>query len=100
VFHGVSAPADFQSYVSIFDKSMYGFKQLTDQSKINVVPERIKVVSVKQNGTLATALTSYGMPTNRHKEIAILNGLELSGEVNAGMKIKILDKLAKSNTTP
>jgi len=100
VFHGVTTPADYQTYVSHFDKSMYGFKQLTDPSKINVVPERIKVVAVKQSGTLASALQSYGMPTNRHKELAILNGMELNDQVSAGMKFKILDKLGKSTTTP
>jgi predicted Zn-dependent protease len=100
VFHGVSGSADFQNYVSHFDKSMFGFKQLTDQSKINVSPERIKIVAVKQSGSLASVFTSFGMPSARHKELAILNGLELSGNVEAGKKIKILDKLSKSTTTP
>jgi len=38
VFHGVSLPQDFQGYVSQFDRTMTGFKELKDQSKINVVP--------------------------------------------------------------
>jgi predicted Zn-dependent protease len=90
VFHGVSTPADFQSYVSTFDKSMYGFKQLTDASKLNVVPARIKVVKVKQSGSLANALTAYGVPTSRHKELAVVNGMELSASVSAGQMIKII----------
>ncbi len=91
VFHGVSTPADFQSYVSTFDKSMYGFKNLTDASKLNVLPERIKVVKVKQSGSLADALASYGVPSNRQKELAIVNGMELSDSVSAGQMIKIIN---------
>lgn len=90
VFHGVSTPADFQSYVSSFDKAMYGFKQLTDASKLNVVPERIKVVKVKSSGTLANALSAYGVPTNRQKELAVVNGMELNAQVNSGQMIKII----------
>lgn len=92
VFHGVAAPEDFQSYLSHFDKSMYGFKTLTDQAKINVLPERIKIVSVKQAGSLANAFQSYGVPSNRHKELAVVNGLDLTAQVSSGQKIKIFSK--------
>lgn len=93
-FHGVSTPADFQSYVSTFDKTMYGFKELKDASKINVMPERIKVVSVKQSGTLQAALQAYNVPTARQKELAVVNGMELTSQVTAGSKIKIFTKEA------
>jgi len=92
VFHGVTVPVDYPTYASAFDKSMLGFKELKDQSKINVVPERIKIVSVKQSGSLATAFQSYGVPSNRHKELAVVNGMEVNTEVSAGRKIKIFTK--------
>jgi len=92
VFHGVSAPADFQSYSTYFNKSMYGFKALTDASKLNVQPEKIKVVSVKSAGTLASAFQAYGVPSNRHKELAVVNGMEVGTTVKAGQKIKIFSK--------
>lgn len=92
VFHSVTTPADYQSYVSSFDKTMLGFKELKDQSKINVKPERIQVVSVKQTGSLANAFQSFGVPSNRHKELAIVNGMELNASVTSGQKIKIFTK--------
>lgn len=92
VFHGVSTPADYQSYVSQFDRTMFGFKSLSDASKINVKPERIQVVSVKSNGTLASALQAYGIPSTRTKELAIVNGMEQNANVTAGTKIKIVQK--------
>jgi predicted Zn-dependent protease len=92
LFHSVSTPSDFQSYASQFDKTMYGFKSLSDASKINVKPERIQVVSVKNNGTLASALQAYGIPSTRNKELAILNGMTTDQAVTAGSKIKIVQK--------
>jgi predicted Zn-dependent protease len=89
VFHGVSTPTDFQSYVADFDKSMYGFKALTDPGKINVVPERIKIVQVKQSGSLADVFSSFGIPASRHRELAVVNGLEPNANLTAGQKIKI-----------
>jgi predicted Zn-dependent protease len=98
VFHGVSAPADFQSYMTYFDKSMYGFKALTDASKLNVLPDRIKVVAVKQGGSLASAFSSFGVPSARHKELAVVNGMELTATVKAGQKIKIFSKEAAGHS--
>ncbi len=92
VFHGVSTTANFSSYTSYFDKTMYGFKELKDQAKINVKPERINVVAVKQSGTLAQALGAYNVPTARQKELAVVNGMELTSLVTAGSKIKVLTK--------
>lgn len=92
VFHGVAATQNFNSYETHFDRTSLGFKQLTDQSKINVKPERIKLVSVKSSGTLGQALTSYGIPSNRHKELAIVNGMEVNTQVSSGTTIKIVGK--------
>jgi predicted Zn-dependent protease len=98
VFHGVSASADIQSFSSVFDKSMFGFKELKDPSRLNVLPERIKVVSVNQTGSLASVLQSFGIPSARHKEMAVVNGMTLTATVSAGTKIKIFSK--GTGTTP
>ena len=92
VFHGVSTPADFPAYKSSFDKTMYGFKELKDPSKINVQPEKIKVVSVKKAGTLGQALLDYGIVTGRHRELGIVNGMDVADPVKQGDMIKILVK--------
>jgi hypothetical protein len=82
----------FQSYLANFDKSMYGFKALTDASKINVVPDRIKIVSVKKAGTLADAFQSYGVPSNRNKELAVVNGMESVARSSPGRKSRFFSK--------
>jgi predicted Zn-dependent protease len=92
VFHGVSTPQHFNSYDAQFDRTMTGFRQLTDNSKINVVPERIDVVPVKSSGTISQALQAYGVPSTRVKELAIVNGMETNAQVQAGTSIKIVKK--------
>src|SRR5687768_4184481 len=92
VFHGVAAAQNFSTYEVQFDRTSLGFKELKDASKINVVPERIKLVSVKNAGTMAQALQALGVPSARHKELAVLNGMEMSTPVTAGTTIKIVGK--------
>lgn len=92
VFHNVAAAQNFNSYESTFARTSLGFKSLTDASKINVKPERIKLVSVKSTGTLAQALTAYGIPTTRHRELAVVNGMETNTRVTSGTSIKIVGK--------
>ncbi len=92
VFHGVSTPQAFQSYDGQFDRTMSGFKTLTDASKINVKPERINLVNVKSSGTLSQALQANGVPSARVKEFAILNGMESNAQVKAGTMIKVMTK--------
>ena len=90
--HGLSTPLDFNKNYSTFKQIFDNFKKLTDQSKINKLPERIKIVTVKSNTTLKQALTSFGMKANRHKELSILNGMELTDRVKTGMLIKTIEE--------
>lgn len=92
VFHGVSTFADFARYKPEFDKTMYGFRELKDPARINVVPERIRVVPVKSKGTLGQALLAYGVATGRHRELAIVNGMDITDQVEAGSLIKIVTR--------
>jgi predicted Zn-dependent protease len=92
VFLGMADAADFNAYKSNFTYSASGFKPLTDASKLNVLPERIKIVKVNTTATLANILTQNGIPTGRHEELAIINGMQTSDQISAGTFIKIVEK--------
>ncbi len=92
VFHGLSTPEKFAIYRSNFERTMNNFKRLTDQSKINVTPDRIRVKQVQQNGTLESVLRTYGTPADRIDELAIVNGMERTTPVTKGMLIKTIGK--------
>lgn len=91
-FHGVSAAADFANYTNLFLNTMKGFRTLTDPRKINVKPDRVKIRNVNRTGTLSTVLKSFNMPSDRMEELAILNGMKLTDQVQQGSLIKIIGK--------
>jgi len=88
-FHGLSTRDDFNTYFSNFQSTMKNFKVLTDQSKINKKPVLIKVVETKKNATLAQHLNDNGMPSTKHNELAIVNGMTINQQVESGTLIKI-----------
>jgi predicted Zn-dependent protease len=91
-FYGITAANDFNNYARFFENTMMNFRRLTDQSKINVKPERIKIQTVKTDGTLEQALRSFSTPDARLKELSIVNGMELNERVTKGMLIKTVTK--------
>lgn len=92
VMQGMSYKKDYNSFKSIFANSMNGFKALSDPSKINVTPEKVKVVQVLQNASLKDVLLFNKMPSARLEEFAILNGMLLTDNVPAGSLIKVVIK--------
>lgn len=90
VFHGVAADENFNSYFRTFESTMINFNRLADPSKLNVQPKRIRVMQVQQDGTLANAFRYFGVPQNQMNELALLNNLELTDQVNKGKLIKII----------
>ena len=89
---GVSSVSLFDNYVPVFKGSMETFKTLTDDEKINRQPERIRIKTVQQNGTLAQALKNLGTPEKRLEELSILNGMQLTDKVEKGMLIKTINR--------
>ena len=89
-FHGMSLQADFNRYENHFQRTMEGFRELKDQSKIDRQPERIRIRTVQQNGTFEQAMQAFNMPKNRFEELAILNGKERSDKVEKGMLLKTI----------
>ena len=89
---GVTASTTFNQYARIFTEVMEGFAPLTDPSKLNVKPERVRIREVGQTMTLEQALLKFGVPQDRLLELAVLNGMELQEIVNAGTLIKTVSE--------
>ncbi|HYG38474.1 MAG TPA: hypothetical protein VD908_07650 [Cytophagales bacterium] len=88
---GVSSSADFNGYFNAFQNTMKSFAQLTDQEKINKKPEKIRIKSVSQGGTMAQALRQQNVKEDRMEELAILNGMKLTDKVEKGMLFKVVE---------
>ncbi len=89
---GASSPADFNNYSQAFAQTMRNFKQLTDAQKINKLPERVRIKTVRQAGTLRQALANYKVPEKRMEETSILNGMNLTDQVTQGSLIKVVEQ--------
>jgi len=92
IYHliGASAATDFNAYGNVFLGTMQGFRTLTDASKINRKPERVRLRTTTQAATLEQVLRNYNTPQNRLQELAILNGMLLTDRVAAGTMIKVI----------
>lgn len=89
---GLSTAADFANYQRIFDQTMLNFRELTDPSRINVMPNRLQVVEVRTNSTLAQELDKYNVSSAMRDEHALINGLSLADPISTGKKIKIIQE--------
>lgn len=89
---GVSGMSDFNNYSQQFTNSMQSFKQLTDPSKLNRKPDRVRIKTVAQSGTLQQALRTYTTETKKLQDMAILNGMQLNDRVEKGTLIKVIQQ--------
>lgn len=87
---GVSRDTDFNTYASFFSNTMQNFSVLTDPSKLNKKPDRVRVKTVNQQTTLQQALRSLGVPDKRMEEMAVLNGMKLNDRITPGTLIKVI----------
>ncbi len=87
---GVSATENFSAFQPAFLNTMRGFKVLTDASKINRQPERIRIKTLTATSTFEQAMKTYNMPASRHEELAILNGMQLKDVVEKGTMVKVI----------
>lgn len=89
-FLGVSATSTFNNYAGYFTNTMQSFKVLTDQAKINKLPERVRIKTVAANSTLEQVMRSYNVPEKRMEEMAILNGMARNAPLTRGTLIKVI----------
>jgi len=91
-FHGLSAPSAFDKHLNTFERTMRGFKELSDPKKINVKPDRIRLRTTKAAGTVESSLRSMGIPKADLDDTALLNGMELKENLPANTLVKVIEK--------
>jgi predicted Zn-dependent protease len=96
VFHGFSSQAIFERHGSVFRATMGGFRALTDPKRINVAPERIRILATRSGGTLKEALHSAGVADQKLKDMALLNGRHLHDIIPANTLFKVVEKTSKT----
>jgi predicted Zn-dependent protease len=87
---GATSTNDFRTYAGTFQSTIGSFGSLSDPSKLNKQPERIKIKEVPSSGTLAEAFRQLNVDQKRMEELATLNGLMLNDRVERGRLIKVV----------
>jgi predicted Zn-dependent protease len=91
-FHGMTAWNQYSQYSTAFSRTMGGFKNLDDPSKINVKPELLVVKTATKGGTLNATLKQFGTSETELEHRTVLNGMHLADNVTAGTLIKTIAK--------
>ena len=91
-FHGLSAPSVFDKHLNTFERTMRGFRELSDPKKINVKPDRIRLRTTKAAGSVESAFRTMGIPKDDLDDIALLNGMQLSENLPANTLVKVIEK--------
>lgn len=89
-FLGATSLQAFRTYLPTFQSSIGSFAELTDPSKLNRQPERIRVKEAPRAGTVAQVLAALGVAENRLEEIATLNGMMLDEKIEKGKLVKTI----------
>jgi predicted Zn-dependent protease len=87
-FLGFTTEQAWQSRGGAIRASLESFRPLTDRSKLDVEPARLRVVTVSRATDLATLLNREGA-TSRAEDVRILNRLEGNPTLPAGRVVKI-----------
>ncbi len=92
VFHGLTSASRYRTYASSFSGTMEGFRDIRDPSRLRVEPSRIRIRTVSGTGTLREALKGLGAKEENFEKLAVLNGMRLDDQVQAGTLIKVVEK--------
>jgi len=92
VLHGLTGATNFSKVFPTMQASMKSFSRLTDASKINVKPDLLHVKKAPKTAALSEIFRTFGMPADKYKELALLNNMELTDQVQAGQLIKTVGK--------
>lgn len=90
VFHGIASKEAFPNYRAEFENTMNHFNRLTDQSKINVKPNRLNVREATNSGTLRSVLRQLDTPADKLEDVAVLNGMHLDDQIQQGTLVKTI----------
>jgi len=91
-FAGLSSQRNYPQAESLFENTLTRFAEITDARRINVQPDRVRVRRAPRADTLGNALRSLGVPENKIKEMALLNGGVPEEPVPPNTLLKVVER--------
>ena len=90
IFLCISSEDDYPRYDGAFERTVMGFRELTEVDKLNIQPDHLRIRKVSSAGTLKDILEAWSVKASRHEDTAILNGMNLDDRVESGTLLKII----------
>ncbi len=90
VFHGLCREESWADHRVVVTSVMEGFDALTERARIEVEPERVRIVRAERTGVLREVLIGCRVAEERLEEHALLNGMLLDDQVEAGTPLKVV----------
>ena len=84
---GYTPAAKMRTYDATFRQAIGSFRQLTDQSALNVQPAKVELVRLPRRMTVAEFNSQYPS-TIPVEQVAVINGVEPGGSLEAGRMAK------------
>ena len=84
---GYTPAAKMRAYDATFRQAIGSFRQLTDQSALNVQPAKVELVRVPRQMTVAEFNRQYP-GTIPVEQVAVINGVDPGGSFEAGRMVK------------
>ncbi len=89
-YQGVSAGATYDTYRPRFERTVQGFRELTDPDKLDVRPTRLAVRPANRAASFRTFVPERALPDDMTAgDLAIINQLDLDDRVPAGRPLKL-----------
>lgn len=92
VFHGFSMESTFSYYRRDFERTVGGLQELMDSDRLNVEPDRIRIVRIRSRRTLEEVLRSHGVAEEHREAMSLINAMRMDQVLDAGAAIKIVER--------
>lgn len=89
-FQGLTAAGRYETYRSVFERTMTGFDELRDADKLNVEPTRLTIDPASRTAAFRTFVDEGDLPDGINgTDLAIINQVELDETVEEGRPLKL-----------
>jgi predicted Zn-dependent protease len=89
-YQGVTTGSLYNTYRPRFERTVQGFRELTDPAKLNVQPTRLRVEAANRTDAFRTFVDDAALPESMTiDDLAIINQLQLDTTVEAGRPLKL-----------
>ncbi len=89
-FQGLTAAGRYETYQSVFERTMTGFDELRDADKLNVKPTRLTIDPASRTAPFRTFVDESVLPDDvTPEDLAIINQVELDQTVKEGRPLKL-----------